>query len=533
MSGYRENDDGLLPDPGLLKPPARSEHEVLTVRQVNEQISGAIARAFPGTVWVRGEVQRLPQDAARRTHIYFELHETGSSGAAEYQLSVSLMGWDRQRFGLGRYLDGSDPDFQFANKIEVCLECKVDFYAKFGKLSLKVVGVDTNFALGRLEARRRETLAYLEAHGLLSLNRAVKLPELPLHVGLITSPGSAAEQDFRTGLAASPWAFIVNLTGARMQGAQLQDEVIAALGRQVTAGVDVVVITRGGGSRADLSWFDQQPLAEAIARCPLPVVTAIGHEIDRSIADLVAHHSCKTPTAAAEFLVATIGEAAARVAEAEARLVAAAAAALDEARERLAIGGQLPQAARGAVLRARLRFQAAAGRLQQVVGGSLAVRQRRLTDLRVRLGSAATTALSRHEVRLGRLSAGLAGTAAARLQTDRARLDQQQERLAREALRPLAPWSRRLAGYETQARLLDPARLLQRGYTITLGPDGRSLDRAAKVGPGDILKTVFVDGEVRSIVQPGGGAGKSKQGKARKDGGKKGKAHAGQKTLFR
>ncbi|MFT5232657.1 MAG: exonuclease VII large subunit, partial [Candidatus Krumholzibacteriia bacterium] len=91
-----------------------SDRQVFTVRQVNEEISAAISRAFPQTVWVRGEVQRMPHDAARRTHIYFELHETGASGAAEYQLSVSLMGWDRQKFGLGRYLDGSDPDFQIA-----------------------------------------------------------------------------------------------------------------------------------------------------------------------------------------------------------------------------------------------------------------------------------------------------------------------------------------------------------------------------------------------------------------------------------
>ncbi len=76
--------------------------EVMTVRQINEGISDAIERAFPGTVWVRGEVQRLPHDAARRTHVYFELHETGGSGAAEYQISTSLMGWDRQRFNLGR-----------------------------------------------------------------------------------------------------------------------------------------------------------------------------------------------------------------------------------------------------------------------------------------------------------------------------------------------------------------------------------------------------------------------------------------------
>lgn len=512
--------------------PARN---VLTVRQVNEEISAAITRAFPRTVWVRGEVQRLPQDAARRTHVYFELHETGSSGAAEYQLSVSLMGWDRKRYGLGRYLDGSDPDFQFANKLEVCLECKVDFYAKFGKLSLKVVGVDPNFALGRLEARRRATLAFLEAEGLLGRNAQIAWPELPLRVGLITSPGSAAEHDFRTGLESSPWRFTINLVGAKMQGAQLQAEVIAALAQQVTAGVDVVVITRGGGSRADLSWFDQQDLAAEIARCPLPVVTAIGHEIDRSIADMVAAVSCKTPTAAAEFLVARIEVAAGRVAEATTRLIAAAETALAEAGERVAVSERLAGAATGAVLRARLRFQAAAGRLQQVVGGSLARRQRRLADLRARLGSAALTRLAGEQARLGHLSQSVTSVARGQVRTAAVNLANRQDQLARAAIRPLTPWRRRLDGYATQTRLLDPARLLKRGYTITLGSDGKAVTGSVGVAVGDTLTTVFVDGRVRSIVQPGAdaGAGGSQRRKAKQGGGKKGKTDSGQKTLFR
>jgi len=313
-----------LSEEALFAQPSAPDREVLTVRQINEEISSAMERAFPATVWVRGEVQRLPSDAAVRTHVYFELHETGGSGAAEYQISISLMGWDRQRFGLGRYLDGTDPDFQIANRMEVCLECKVDFYAKFGKMSLKVVGVDKNFALGRLEARRREILAYLKQENLLERNADLPLPELPLRIGLITSAGSAAERDFMTGIQASPWAFTVRLRAAKMQGEQLQPEVIRAVAGHAAAAVDVIVITRGGGSRADLSWFDQRDLAVAIAECPVPVITAIGHEVDTSIADLVAHHACKTPTAAAEFLVERVDAASARLEDTADRLATAA-----------------------------------------------------------------------------------------------------------------------------------------------------------------------------------------------------------------
>jgi exodeoxyribonuclease VII large subunit len=512
-------------------PDSAAERRVLTVRQVNEEIAAAVTRAFPRTLWVRGEVQRLPHDADRRTHVYFELHETGRSGAAEYQIPVSLMGWDRQRYGLGRYLDGSDPDFRLANKLEVCLECRVDFYAKFGKLSLKIVGVDKTFALGRLEAQRRATLAYLEAHGLIGLNAAVSLPDLPLHVGLITAPGSAAEQDFRTGLGASPWPFRVHFVGARMQGEQLQGEVVRALRRQVDAGVDVIVLTRGGGSRADLSWFDQRDLAEAIARCPVPVVTAIGHEIDRSIADVVAHVSCKTPTAAAEHLVDVIQGQADRVADAAARLALRSTDLLDTAARRLAVGDRLPRVASGAVLRARVRYQAAAARLQRTLGRTLIVRRGRLVRLGARLGRQAGDHLMRRGAALELATVRLDRTRRAALRGAQRTLDRRQAECARAALRPLVPWTRRLDGYATQLRLLDPTRLLERGYTITLGPDGRAVRLAGDLAPGDRVATVFRDGRVTSIVQPGDDAGQPR--KARKRGGKQEETDTGQETLFR
>ena len=502
----------------LFEDSAEPRRNVMTVRQINEGISDAIERAFPATVWVRGEVQRLPHDAARRTHIYFELHETGGSGAAEYQISTSLMGWDRQRFNLGRYLDGTDPDFQIANQMEVCLECKVDFYAKFGKMSLKVVGVDKNFTLGRLEARRREILAYLKQEDLLDKNSGLPLPELPLSVGLITSPGSAAERDFMTGIEDCPWNFRIQLRGARMQGEQSQAEVIHALAGHAAAGVDVIVLTRGGGSRADLSWFDQRDLAVAIAECPVPVITAIGHEIDTSIADLVSHHACKTPTAAAEFLVSIVDDAASRLKEAEERL---------------------GRAAEGVCLRARVRYQSAAGRMQDRVSRSLAAGRGVLSDLRAKLGTTAVTRVSAARETLGALRVGVGG--AAQALTARARREQAAlaARLSREAVRPVAAQGARLESLATQTRLMDPALLLARGFTITLDEQGRAVTRAASLAPGDIIGTRFSDALVRSIVQPGhefaAGGTSSKQGKGKPSGGKKDKPQkdTGQKTLFR
>ncbi len=514
---------------------------VLTVRELNERISVELQAAFPRTVWVRGEVQRLPSDAATRQHVYFELHETGRSGAAEYAVSVSLMGWDRQKFGLGRFLDGTDRDLQLANQLEVCLECRVDFYPKFGKLTLKIVGIDPTFSLGRLEARRRQTLAFLNEHDLLDKNRRVPWPELPLRIGLITAPGSAAEQDFMTGLAASPWAFIVVARGARMQGEQLEAEVTAALRHLQAERVDVIVITRGGGSRADLSWFDQQDLAVAIADCPVPVLTAIGHDIDRSIADEVAHQSCKTPTAAAEFLVGCVDEAAHRVRRAATELARLAQDQLADAQARLAATARLAHVVHAALREGRSLVRQDAARLQGAVAGRLSAGNALLADRRARLVSAAGNVVARKRDALASAPARLSAGVQARLQLARQGHAAQAARLEREPGRLLADRERRLLALATQARLLDPARLLARGYTITTAADGRILTSAAAAPGGATLLTRFSDGVVTSRVTAtgdnpppdpvsGGPTGKGAQGGRKKA---KPETNPGQEPLFR
>ncbi len=508
--------------------------DVLTVRQLGERIQSVLKASFPGTVWVRGEIQRLPADAARRKHVYFELHETGQSGAAEYQIPVALMDWDRRRYGLGRYLDGTDPDLQLANRIEVCLEAEVDFYPPFGKLSLKIVGVDKTFSLGRLEALRREVMAFLAERGLLEKQARLSLPELPLRIGLITSAGSAAERDFMTGIQAGGRPFRVSLRGAKMQGSQLQGEVIRALGAHVQDRVDVIVITRGGGSRADLSWFDQRDLAVAIAECPVPVITAIGHEIDRSIADLVAHHSCKTPTAAAEYLVDRVEAAADRVEAAADRVVEVCGRILNDAAGRIAVERDLVWAAERRLEAGRRQTRRLAALLQRRVTSGLASMSVRTDRMQNRLAAHAGAAVATARSRCGALAAGL-GTAPGRClhrQDERRRdLEIRFRRGVDDLLEKKTAW---LQQAEMQVRLQDPVRLLARGYTMTLNEQGRPVGRASDLAAGQKITTRFSDGEVPSIVQPttatAAAGGQPTKGSKRESGKKTDPA---QKTLFR
>ncbi len=485
------------------------ERRVLSVRQLNESIQTALQNAFPQPVWIRGEVQRFPVDAARRKHVYFELHDTSGGGAADFQMPAALLGWDRDRHALGRYLDGSDATFQLRDKLEVCLLCRVDFYPPFGKVSLRVVGVDPAFTLGQLEARRRQVLAALEAAGLLERNRALLLPEVPLRVGLITSAGSAAERDFRTGLERSAYRFVVDLVDCRMQGEQMETQIVQALAVLARRDLDVIVITRGGGSRADLSWFDQQALCEAVARCRRPVVVGIGHEIDRSLTDLVAHTSCKTPTAAAEFLVD-------RVRDADARLTAAAAAVAALSERRLGDAGMhlrgLAGTLEGRVLRrvqgARRRVDGAGAATSQAARQRLAAARQRSRYLAEGLARESARTLPRRRERLERLVHDL-------------------QRLGRERCRQAG---QRLGHADEKLRLLDPRRLLARGFTWTLDAAGRHLRSAAGLGAGDRLRTVFADGEVTSTVNSATAATTARpRGKGARRGGEE---DPGQQALF-
>ncbi len=509
-----------------------SERQVLSVRQVNDAISSAIQRAFPHTIWVRGEVQRFPADAAHRKHLYFELQETSGSGAAEYQVAVAMMGWDRQRFGLGRFVDGSDPDFQLANKLEVCLECQVDYYAKFGKISLKIVGVDKNFSLGKLELRRREILAYLQQENLLGLNAAQEMSDIPLHVGLITSPQSAAHHDFMTGINASNWAFNVLLRGAKMQGAQLEAEVMAALNYHIAQGVDVIVLTRGGGSRADLSWFDQRDLAEAIARSPIPVITAIGHEIDTSIADMVSYHACKTPTAAAEFLVELVEEAAHRVDQAQTLLLNIVEDKLISARQQIDVASRLSFLVDGKLLKSRLLMQNYAAALFQHTALRLNANRDRLGIFCSRLQTVGATGLLHGEQVLNTFVPRLQLSTNRMVDHEQRQISLLSENLVYHSVRLQKNMNQKLDLLAEKTRLLDPHRLLARGYSLTRTEDGIAVKSKDEVVAGQKIKTIFHDGQVTSIVQPGS----SKYGKTPTKGkksGSKSQKNTGQETLFR
>jgi exodeoxyribonuclease VII large subunit len=450
------------------------QEETYSVRELCDDIRDFLREAF-SSVWVAGEVNRLRRH--QRGHLYFELIEKGDED--EIVGKVEAVAWRGDFQKIKKSL--ADTGQELAEGQQIRCRGSVDFYAPFGRLQFVVREVDPVFTLGLLAKRRQETLKALEAAGLLTRNREQPLPELPLRLALITSEGSAAYHDFLSTLKESGFGFQVFFIHASVQGREAEKEVASALATLGGLEVDGAVLIRGGGSRADLAVFDSRRIAEAVARAPVPVLTGLGHEIDESISDLVAHTALKTPTKVAEFLVE-------RLRQAELRLVEVRQALRREALEPLRLGREaVGRAERGLAL-ARYRLAEAATRVAhaaRMLGTAIDRRLReatgRLDEIRERLlviGPIRVEQQARAPERLvGQIVAGSRGM-----------------------LRELTA---RLQGWEMMCRQLAPEKTLQRGFSITRDSRGKLVLNPRDVESGDLIKTELARGKLKSRVEEG------------------------------
>ncbi len=210
--------------------------------------------------------------------------------------------------------------FELKAELKVCMMLEADFYVPFGKFQPRVLQVDENFTLGELAQTRAKIIDKLKSEGLLDKNRQITMSPVPLKIGLITAPGSAAFKDFTTILLNSSFSFQIFFHPAKMQGEATENTVIKAINFLSALELDAICLVRGGGAKTDLIYFDSENICRAIANCPIPVLTGIGHEIDTSIADMVSHDNRITPTDCAKYLQSILQDALYRLEEGRERL---------------------------------------------------------------------------------------------------------------------------------------------------------------------------------------------------------------------
>lgn len=439
--------------------------EILTVSALNERIKMLLEEGFP-LVWVEGEVSNLRRPASG--HIYFTLKDAKSQIRAVVFRNPFGGGWKRSA------------GFEIEEGMSLVCRARVTVYPPRGEYQIIIDAVEPR-GLGALQKAFEQLKARLDAEGLFDPARKKPIPFLPARIGVVTSPTGAVIRDILTVTRRRFPSVDILIAPVRVQGAEAPAEIIRAIGDlQIAGAVDVIILARGGGSLEDLAPFNDEGVARAIARSRIPVISAIGHETDFTIADFTADLRAATPSAAAELAVPLRAE-------------------LLETIE--AIRLRLTRCLRQETGRRRERTADLQGRLRDP--------KRRLTDARIALDDY----LERMRLSVTRIREnGKRGWMhlVVRLEQQHLRSRIGENRLEVEGLGKAlgAAWEKR-AGQKKNRALnamalltsLSPLAVLGRGYSITRRlPDGLILRRSEDAAPGQEVDILLAAGELRAKI---------------------------------
>ena len=276
------------------------EREFVDLFEFQKRLKQGVELLFPNRIWVKAEVSAVK--ARSGGHCYLELSQSDSKGLVA---KASAIIWASKYRFIAPYFE-SVTGSPITEGMTLLLEVQVNFSELYG-FSLIVNDIDPEYSLGLKELERQKTIERLVKEGVMELQKSHALPVLPYNLAVISAEDAAGYRDFMRHIAENPYGFKldVHLYSALMQRAECPSSIIAALDAVLESGMDydAVLIIRGGGSKLDLACFDDYNLAAAVAQYPLPVLTAIGHDQDYHVCDMVAHEYVKTPTALADFIL--------------------------------------------------------------------------------------------------------------------------------------------------------------------------------------------------------------------------------------
>ncbi len=448
--------------------PQETTRRVLSVAEVTARIKG-ILESQVGELWVAGEISNLRVQSSG--HAYFTLKDAGAQLCCVLFRSTAVA--DRAAIRDGQ---------------RVIVQGEVTVYEPRGQYQLIVRAVEVQ-GVGALQAAFERLKLKLHAEGLFDSARKRPIPRFPRRVGLITSPTGAAIRDVLHTMERRFAGIELVLIPCRVQGTGASAEIAAAVaalnawsGQGEERGLDAILVTRGGGSLEDLWAFNEENVARAIAASRIPVISAVGHEIDFTISDLVADLRAATPTAAAELLTACYVEARDWLVRQQVRM------------GRFMVGAHQRETG----ILERLQRRLARLHPQKWLVGQM----QRLDELEGSLRVCVREVLDRREQRLSALAVRLSLVRPGRrlvFEQDRARQAEARLRVARASgLREL---SERLERLRLRLGLLSPVHVLARGYSITRNATtGQVLRGSEEAGAGLRLRTRLYSGEVTSVV---------------------------------
>ncbi len=448
--------------------------DYMDLLELQLRIKEGVAEAFPGKYWVKAEISSWSPRA--NGHCYLTLTQSrGGKPIAETRAMI----WKWHYPQIKAFFEQTAGQALQAG-ITVLVRVQVSFSELYG-ISLFIDSIDPAFTLGEKALERKRAIEKLTAEGYMDLQKELALPDVPYRLAVITSATAAGYGDFQHHLLCNPegYVFRLDLFEALMQGEQAPASIMAAILEASEQPYDAILILRGGGSELDLSCFDDFNLAVTIATCPVPVVTAIGHDKDVHIADMVAHTAVKTPTALADLFLDALS-------------------AQDEAAERLM--QRIAAAAARLTGRAELQLKSLDGQIQRSVQRRLGEMERVASEAYSRIRLAFSRKWSLHENALlraaGRISKGLLGkyNQVARL------ADAAVHRLKFAASARVSQEISAIALKEARIKATDPRNILSLGYVLVTGKDHQILKTVEKVSRGDRIGVRFQDGSLSAKV---------------------------------
>ncbi len=453
------------------------EIKTYTLSELQHEIKESISEQFPFAVWIVAEINTLTRH--KSGHCYMELvqkSKTSNSIIAQARATV----WANKFSFISAYFE-SETDSVLAAGMNVMLQVTITYHEVYG-LSLNVIGINPTYTIGDMERAKKEIIARLINEGVFDMNKTQSFPAVVQNIAVISSSTAAGYGDFVNHLETNTYGYHINITlfEAAMQGEQTETSILDALNRigEEYENYDAVAIIRGGGSKNDLSWFDNYNIAYMVTQFPLPVISGIGHERDESIVDMVAHTRMKTPTAVANFIIDYN-------AQFEEQVDSTSSEIFDIAKDFLMSSEMYLNNMTMSIMKIRTLLSKHTERCDRIMSE---IR----TGLNVRM--------KEEEMKLNMIGNKLETSPKRLISEHESHLNGIKELISRTTKHRIEKANEKLGFLEHRLTLNDPRTILKRGYSITR-INGKVVTNDLETNDGDIMETLLYDGKVTSVVK--------------------------------
>ena len=433
-----------------------SDHHKLTLLELNLLVRELIEDQMPNEYWVEAEIAELREVGG---NCYLELIEKEPQSNTPVA-KASARCW-RSKWPLVKQHFLRETGKVLAKGLKVLLKVHAQFHENYG-FAWIISDIDPSYTLGDMALKRQRIIQQLKDEGVFDANRELHFSMFAQRIAVISSQNAAGYGDFYHHLMDNDYGFVFHTTlfPAIMQGEEVERSVISALDQieMQSQQYDCVVITRGGGATSDLSGFDALNLARRVTYFPLPVITAIGHDRDESVLDMISNVRVKTPTAAAQFLIDHLHQTFTKI---------------EDCRERV--------------------LRLVTNRMQQ--------EKTRIQHLTIRIPTLFSLVHVSQKSLIDAYMRRLCHAIQVKLDRERYSLIKKEELIAHEVKRIITKEHHQVEMLEQKALVMDPQKILDRGYSITLF-EGKAVQNASLLKVGDQIVTRLKEGEVTSIVCP-------------------------------